>query len=163
MLRASISSSVGLADWQRQNGLDNRICWCGSMAEHLTRNEKVVGSIPTISSMSEQSPLCSGDFYKNCHLLPCSSSPNRTRCVGLRFWCGPESCIFLGTTIQWTPNIDWYSRFIALFLWLIFSCPMLLWGRKSAAVSQFFRMKSGKTQSLTHMGKSQERTQERRT
>ena len=29
-------------------------CWCGSMAEHLTRNEKVVGSIPTTSSTSEQ-------------------------------------------------------------------------------------------------------------
>ena len=30
--------------------------YCGSMAEHLTRNEKVVGSIPTSSSTQETHP-----------------------------------------------------------------------------------------------------------
>ena len=29
-------------------------CYCGSMAEHITRNDGVVGSIPTSSSKSEQ-------------------------------------------------------------------------------------------------------------
>ena len=31
----------------------NVLCWCGSMAEHLTRNEKVVSSILTTSSMEK--------------------------------------------------------------------------------------------------------------
>ncbi len=31
----------------------NVLCWCGSMVEHLTRNEKVVSSILTTSSMEK--------------------------------------------------------------------------------------------------------------
>ena len=30
--------------------MQNVLCWCGSMVEHLTRNEKVVSSILTTSS-----------------------------------------------------------------------------------------------------------------
>ena len=37
-------------------------CYCGSGVEQLTRNEQAVGSIPTTSSTSEQSPLCSDVF-----------------------------------------------------------------------------------------------------
>ena len=42
-----------------------KICYCGSMAEQLTRNEQVVGSIPT-SSSRKKSLLSAdkGDFFQ---------------------------------------------------------------------------------------------------
>ena len=32
-------------------------CWCGSMVEHVTRNDGVVGSIPTTSSRHKSKSL----------------------------------------------------------------------------------------------------------
>ena len=37
---------------------DTAFCYCGSGVEQLTRNEQVVGSIPTSSSKNRQAPRC---------------------------------------------------------------------------------------------------------
>ena len=43
----------------------DKLCYCGSMAEQLIRNEQVVSSILTSSSTPEQRKLCSGFLLHN--------------------------------------------------------------------------------------------------
>ena len=65
--------------------------WCGSMAEHITRNDGVVGSIPTTSS---KKAMCLThrffDIYGGCYYCA-DLSPNRVsnldiRCILLIEW-----------------------------------------------------------------------------
>ncbi len=44
----------------------NNIRYCGSMAEQLTRNEQVVGSIPTSSSNAPDGGFVGGVFVRSC-------------------------------------------------------------------------------------------------
>ncbi len=65
------------------NGADSKSVW----------EQSHEGSNPSrCATSSEQSPLCSDDFLSKSSSapLPCSSSPNRTRCAGLRFGFGPK-------------------------------------------------------------------------
>ncbi len=65
------------------NGADSKSVW----------EQSHEGSNPSrCATSSEQSPLCSDDFLSKSSSapLPCSSSPNRTRCAGLRFGFSPR-------------------------------------------------------------------------
>ena len=77
------------------------------MAEHLTRNEKVVGSIPTISSTSEQA------LYRLLRLFSKSQSaliplvlrfPHRKRSAGLRL---DEMGLWIGASFSSTQCSRW--------------------------------------------------------
>ena len=46
--------------------MPNVVCWCGSMAEHLTRNEKVVSSILTTSSRQKKPLLIGAVVFTLC-------------------------------------------------------------------------------------------------
>ena len=48
----------------------NKVCWCGSVVEQLIRNQQVVGSIPTTSSIVLLFVACLGKINKIC---PCKS------------------------------------------------------------------------------------------
>ena len=78
----------------------NVLCWCGSMVEHLTRNEKVVGSIPTISSTSEQA------LYRLLRLF----SKSQSALIPLLLLFKPQTLRWFAA--WWDGALDWCIFFV---------------------------------------------------